>query len=106
MSRSEIKDGVWTIPASRYKTGADTDVPLSIAALKVIDALPRIGLDRYVFTRDGERSFQGHSSAKAKLDVACGFSDWVIHDLRRTARSFMSRAGISSDIAELHARPY
>jgi Arm DNA-binding domain len=29
MSRSEIKDGVWTIPAARYKTGVDTDIPLS-----------------------------------------------------------------------------
>jgi integrase len=100
MSRSEIKDGVWTIPASRYKTGVDTDIPLSAAALEVLEALPRIGPDKYVFTRDGARPFQGHSSAKERLDKACGFSDWVIHDLRRTARSLMSRAGVSSDIAE------
>ena len=25
---------------------------------------------------------------------------WVLHDLRRTARSLMSRAGVPSDIAE------
>ncbi|MDB5405365.1 MAG: hypothetical protein JWL84_277 [Rhodospirillales bacterium] len=25
---------------------------------------------------------------------------WVLHDLRRTARSLMSRAGISSDVGE------
>jgi len=100
MSRTEIKAGLWTIPAARYKTGADTDLPLSAAAIEVLESLPRIGADKYVFTRDGERPFQGHSSAKAKLDKACGFSDWVIHDLRRTARSLMSRAGVSSDIAE------
>jgi integrase len=101
MSRTEIKAGVWTIPASRYKTGADTDLPLSAAAIAVLESLPRIGSDRFVFTRDGERPFQGHSSAKSKLDMAVGFSDWVIHDLRRTARSLMSRAGVSSDIAEI-----
>jgi integrase len=100
MSRIEIKDGVWTIPAARYKTGADIDLPLSAAGLDVIKSLPRIGADKYVFTRDGERPFQGHSTAKAKLDKACGFSDWVVPDLRRTARSLMSRAGVSSDIAE------
>jgi integrase len=100
MSRTEIKAGLWTIPAARYKTGADTDLPLSAAAIEVLESLPRIGADKYVFTRDGERPFQVHSSAKAKLDKACGFSDWVIHDLRRTARSLMSRAGVSSDIAE------
>jgi integrase len=26
---------------------------------------------------------------------------WTLHDLRRTARSLMARAGVSSDIAEL-----
>ena len=25
---------------------------------------------------------------------------WVLHDLRRTARSFMSRVGVSTDISE------
>jgi integrase len=72
MSRIEIKAGVWTIPAARYKTGADTDLPLSAAAIEVLESLPRIGSDKFVFTRDGERPFQGHSSAKAKLDKACG----------------------------------
>ena len=27
-------------------------------------------------------------------------SPWMLHDLRRTARSLMSRAGVSADIAE------
>ena len=27
--------------------------------------------------------------------------EWRLHDLRRTARSLMSRAGVSSDIAEM-----
>ena len=34
MSRIEIKDGVWTIPAARYKTGVDTDLPLSAAGAR------------------------------------------------------------------------
>ena len=101
MSRAEIEDGLWTIPAARYKTGADTDIPLSAAALETLEALPRVGPDKYTFTQDGERPFRAHSSAKAKFDKACGVSDWVLHDLRRTARSLMSRAGVSPDIAEM-----
>jgi integrase len=27
--------------------------------------------------------------------------EWRLHDLRRTARSLMSRAGVSSDVAEM-----
>jgi integrase len=101
ISRSEIKDGVWTIPGARYKTGIDMVLPLSTSALRVLDTLPRIGPDRFVFTRSGERAFGGLSSAKVKFDKACGVTGWVIHDLRRTARSLMSRAGVSSDIAEI-----
>ena len=33
--------------------------------------------------------------------AACGVTDWTLHDLRRTARSLLSRAGISPDIAEM-----
>jgi integrase len=34
------------------------------------------------------------------LDAASGVTDWRLHDLGRTARSLMSRAGVSADIAE------
>ena len=34
------------------------------------------------------------------FDEDCGVSDWTIHDLRRTARSLMSRAGVQPDHAE------
>jgi len=37
---------------------------------------------------------------KAKFDRACGVTGWTLHDLRRTARSLMSRAGVSADHAE------
>jgi len=37
---------------------------------------------------------------KAALNYASGTSGWTLHDLRRTARSLMSRAGVPSDHAE------
>jgi integrase len=42
------------------------------------------------------------------LDAACGVTDWRLHDARRTARSLLSRAGISREHAEEclgHVRP-
>jgi integrase len=42
----------------------------------------------------------GFTQFKLKLDLASGVSDWRLHDLRRTARSLLSRAGVQSDIAE------
>ena len=40
------------------------------------------------------------AAAKEALDRASGVSGFTLHDLRRTARSLMSRAGVSSDHAE------
>jgi integrase len=42
----------------------------------------------------------GFSKFKHKFDEACGVADWTLHDLRRTARSLMSRAGVAPDHAE------
>ena len=61
---------------------------------------PKIGEGKFVFSSDGERPFSGYSKAKASFDKACGATGWTLHDLRRTARSLMSRAGVSADVAE------
>jgi integrase len=42
----------------------------------------------------------GLQQRKARFDKRCGVVGWMLHDLRRTARSLMSRAGVSSDHAE------
>jgi integrase len=99
MTWSEVKDGIWTLPAARCKVKKDMVFPLSPAALAVIDAIPRVEGGRYVFSIGGQRPvpFDG----KAKLDAASGTSGWTLHDLRRTARSLMSRAGVNADVAEM-----
>ena len=95
----EIQDGVWLLPAARNKVKQDLARPLSGAAQNLINGLPRIG--RYVFTFSGVKPLGGFTKFKACLDAACGVTDWTLHDLRRTARSLLSRAGISPDIAEM-----
>ena len=37
---------------------------------------------------------------KATLDKASGVSNWTLHDLRRTGRTLLSRAGVDVDHAE------
>jgi integrase len=97
----EVVGSVWTIPAERYKTGAEHVVPLSKAAMVLIHRDPHtdnayVGVS-HLFGPQPIRSFARH---KAALDAASGTSGWTLHDLRRTARSLMSRAGVSADIAE------
>jgi integrase len=99
MDLSEVSGSEWTIPAKRYKTGLELLVPPSGAAQKILKETPRIG-NRYAFTNDGRRPLSGFSKGKATFDAQCGITGWTLHDLRRTARSLMSRAGVSSDHAE------
>jgi integrase len=100
MRHGEISGTDWTIPQARYKTGLELLIPLSPMAAKILDQLPRIGNSGFVFTTDGKHPISGFSKFKREFDKACGVKDWTLHDLRRTARSLMSRAGVSSDHAE------
>jgi integrase len=97
MTWAELSGADWTLPAVRNKTKIDLARPLSAAALAVIAAQPRNG--PYVFAVDG-RPLRGFSGPKKELDQASGVTGWVLHDLRRTARSLMSRAGVPPDHAE------
>jgi integrase len=98
MTWTEIDGSDWTLPKERNKTKVDLLRPLSKAAKAVLPK--RRG--RYVFSSDGGKTcFSGYSKAKAKLDRESGVKEWTPHDLRRTARTLMSRAGVSSDHAEM-----
>ena len=98
MKWSELAGDSWTLPASRNKTGVELVRPLSQAALALLAELPRVC--EFVFSRSGRGAMGGIADLKYRLDQVSGTSGWTIHDLRRTARSLMSRAGTSSDHAE------
>ena len=99
MTRSEIDGDTWTIPADRYKTGKDTIVPLSGAVRALIVAQPRTG--PLVFPGKGGAALSRGGNHKLSIDkLAPWLAPWRIHDLRRTSRSLMSRAGVQPDIAE------
>jgi integrase len=94
----ELSGSDWLLPAARNKTKTDLLRPLSAAALEVIAKVPRVS-GTYVFST-GTRPLEGFSRFKRRLDAASGVTGWRLHDLRRSARSLMSRAGVASEHAE------
>jgi integrase len=99
MRRGEIAGADWMLPSIRNKTKNDLTRPLSAAALAVLSKVPRIAGSEFVFSADGRR-LGGMTRRKVEIDAASGVSGWTLHDLRRTARSLMSRAGVPSEHAE------
>jgi integrase len=89
------------IPGSRYKNGRDLLIPLSAKAQAIVASMPVHPGGDYVFGIDGRRPFTSFAESKARFDAVSGVRGWVIHDSRRAARTLLSRAGVSADIAEM-----
>jgi integrase len=108
MPWAEVDGSTWLLPAARNKTKVPFIRPLSAPARAVLDTLPRFDGCPYVFTTNGSKPVASLGKRKAEFDKACGVEGWCLHDLRRTARTLMSRAGVVTDHAERclgHAMP-
>jgi integrase len=98
MQWKELDGSDWMLPAIRNKVKRDFIRPLSKAALSILP--PRGHDDEFVFGLNPDTPLVAFSRIKKQLDARSGVTGWTFHDLRRTARSLLSRAGISPDHAE------
>jgi integrase len=106
MQWSDIIDREWLIGTEQREKGNAGSLRLPQRALNIIAAQPRIAENPFVFAADrGQGPFNSFGQKKTALDkkllsVIPDMRKWVIHDLRRTARSLMSRAGVAPHVAE------
>jgi integrase len=102
------------VPASFFKGGRPHLVPLCDRAWALLQSLPKWTRDDFIFTTtSGVRPVNGFSKGKELLDKgliaelkAAGadtkaIEPWVVHDIRRTVRSGLSRLGVDVITAEL-----
>ena len=92
----DLQTGVWDVPQEERAKGTGGSLKLPQIALDIIRSMPRMVGRDYVFARGMDLEL-----GKAKLEAASGVSEnFTLHDLRRCARSLLSRAGVSSEHAE------
>ncbi|QLC24488.1 integrase family protein [Parasphingopyxis algicola] len=108
MRWGDIDDtGLWTIPAEAREKANAEQLQLPGLALDVIRGLPRRDDSEFVCAGRFGRPINGFSKAKRVLDERMAEANdgepiphWTLHDLRRTAKSLMGRAGVRPDISE------
>ena len=93
-------DGVWTIAQEAREKDTAGEIKLPAVALEIIRGQPRMGDNPHVFAGRHGGPFSGFSVTKSAFDAKLPIGPWVIHDLRRTARSLMARAGVWGEHAE------
>jgi integrase len=98
----DIKDGVWIIRTEPREKGNPGRLKLPQLALDVINAQPRFVGNPHVFAgKSGAPAWTLFSGDyKRAFDELSGVTDWRLHDVRRTARSLMSRARVMTEISE------
>jgi integrase len=98
----DLDAGLLTIGAERMKANAGHAVPLTPAAVAILEGLPRFAAGDFVFSgQTGAKPFSGFSKAKKRLDRASGIAPHSLHDVRRTVRTKLSELGITPFIGEL-----
>ena len=116
-SEISLNERSWTIPKDRSKNDRARMIPLSDAAMAILQSLPHIG-DRvdFVFSTTGRTAVSGFSRMKSTIDgliaerlreeaedrgdVANAMSDWILHDLRRTLATNLQRLGVRLEVTE------
>jgi integrase len=92
---------VWTIANGnkRQKSTAGKLV-LPQMAIDILNARPHMGDNPYIFAgRDGS-PYSPHWSSADREKAIGKLPHWTLHDLRRTARTLMERAGVRPDVGE------
>lgn len=100
----DFETRIWTIATEPGEKGNPGRLKLPKQALAIIEAQPKLAENPYVFgsARGRQRDcFNAWSQRKAELDERLPkMESWVIHDLRRTTRSLMSKLGVITEVAE------
>ena len=98
----------WIIPAERAKNKVTHLVPLSDAAVAVVEDIPKVEGVGWLFPADGnpDNPASGISKAVTRIRAAlaeameCEVETWSLHDIRRTVSTNLQRMKIRLEVTE------
>ena len=89
---------LWTIPASRMKTGVAHRVPLTDEMLSILDAMRAMRSDM-VF--EGQKRHHPLSNMSMLMLLRrMGAQDFTVHGVRSSFRDWAAETGVARDVAE------
>ncbi len=92
----DFQGALWIIPAVQTKTGFANAVPLSQQAIRLIPER-----EGYCFpSTKGNGHIKWTNKVRERIQQKAGIYGWTAHDLRRTARTMLSRLGVPSHVSE------
>jgi integrase len=101
MKWNDVKDGIWTIPKQHTKAKRTHYVPLPDMATQLLENIhPLTGKSPHVFqstVRKGQHTYH-LADAVERIRKASKVTDFRIHDLRRTAATYMAELGTERTI--------
>ena len=98
MAWDDLDGDVWKIRTEEREKGNAGELALPDIAMDIVRL--RSQSEGLIFPSRGGNQLGGLAKYKRKLDRDSSTKGWVLHDLRRSARSLMARVGVRPDVAE------
>lgn len=96
---SDIDGELLMLAPGKTKNKKQHLIPLGRHSMQLLNSIESTGLHVFARPHDGT-VFSSWSKAKRKLDKVLGFSDFTLHDLRRTFSTIHARIGTPIHITE------
>jgi integrase len=101
----DLDAGLWSIPGTRTKNGRGIVLPLHPMLITELRAVwpehgDRAGPAWKLLGGIAGSGLRGFAPLKRRVDMLTGLSDWRWHDLRRSARTGLTRLGVTREHAE------
>jgi integrase len=100
-SEVDLKNAVWTVPAERMKKRLEHDVPLSRAALDILERMEKDRINEFVFFATIRGTKRISDAVFGRLMEAMGEAEAVPHGFRSSFRSWAgARTNFPREVAE------